>query len=162
MKQNTMPICILQDELNDSLCHACQFGDFEKVKYLLTSKELDKHADISCYNNAPLRNACSSEYISIINYLLCSPELVQHPDIHQNNDSLFNHLLEYKIYNIINYLIFEIGLEKTKDIENLLICYPKKDMEEIEKLFEIRDLRKDLSNDLDYSLLHKQNKKTKL
>jgi hypothetical protein len=149
MKKTNVPIFIEQEELDASLCKACQFNDLEQVKYLLTSNELSQHADISCCKNAPLRNACSGGYIDIINYLLFSPDLNRHSSIHENNDSLFNHLLEYEGYNIINYFIFQLNIEKTQHIEKLLTCYPKKRVAEVQSWFHMRELNSELKNALD-------------
>jgi hypothetical protein len=139
MNNQIIPTYIDQDKLNGELIKACQFGELDKVKYLLTSEKLSQHADISCRDNNPLTMASLGGHIKVIDYLLFSPELKKHPDIHADKDILFHYLLDAKKFDIIKHYIFELNIEKTYKIELLLQTYPNS---QIHQWFEMRDLKK--------------------
>lgn len=70
-------------QLNEELIFGCGNNRLDIVQYVLTSPELQKHADIHYENESALRMACSQGFINIINYILNSPDLKDHanPDI---------------------------------------------------------------------------------
>lgn len=64
-----------QDELNTRLILACQGDDLSKMKYLLTSPKLERHADVHAENDMVLRVACRNGALETVKYLLTSPEM---------------------------------------------------------------------------------------
>lgn len=107
-----------QEKLNDKLAYSCRDGLIENVKYLLTSKELDIHAEINhnmCY---PLKFACSNNRLDIVKYLLTSPELKEKADIHADNDGALNFACANKdTQEIINYLLCSPDLKENANFE---------------------------------------------
>jgi ankyrin repeat protein len=146
-----------QDDLDLSLQSACGEGHLEVVRYLLTSPELENHADIHFRYDNPLNNAIFQEKIEIVKYLLTSPELEDKADIHANNDHMFITAAYYHRIEILRYLIFDLNLERTKYINNSLEKEPRK---EIEDMFNLRELNKSLSSELDTK--NKNNKRSKI
>ena len=61
--------------MNSPLRKACQNGQLQVVRYLLTGKDLLEHADIHDDDNLALRTACANGQLNIVQYLLTSPEL---------------------------------------------------------------------------------------
>jgi hypothetical protein len=91
--------------LNDYFIQACEDGELDKVKYLLTSPNLAENVSISYKSDQALRNACKHGHLDIhanlhhdhdtsfvlacysgnldlVKYLLTSEELSSHPNIH--------------------------------------------------------------------------------
>lgn len=66
------------NSIDDELIFGCGNGKLDIVKYVLTSPELSKHANIHYENEAALTMACSHGHIEIIDYLLNSTELEDH------------------------------------------------------------------------------------
>lgn len=56
--------------LHEQLLTACCNEDLETVKYLLTSPELDQHADIHLNYEEAFRNVCHKNDRVILNYLI--------------------------------------------------------------------------------------------
>jgi hypothetical protein len=89
--------------------------------------------------------------------LLIYPEFRFHADIHCGKDSPFRNAYFKRYMEIIKFFIFDMNIEKTQYIDEIIINYPNK---EVLQMFEIRDLNNNLHNELtnnDY-----QHKKLKL
>jgi hypothetical protein len=160
-----------QYDLDECLIKACKSKDMALVKYLLTSPELSKHADINTQAHGekglPLRNALIDKDLALAKYLLTSDELTEHADIHVGNDSAFivTFLRNYNAGNyndILEFLIFDCKINRTKDIDNFLNeskNTPHHDMAEyVEKLFKIRSVNNELNNELNSENTVKQDK----
>jgi len=123
-----------------------------------TQKQLDE-----CFIDA-----CTFQRFDEIKYLLTSPELKIHADVHTLEDIGFAHLSGDKPggKEIIEYLIFEYNIEKTPFIEEILgfedyLSQKVKDLsQEYKKMFEARDLKNSLTNELEDK--NNTNKKAKL
>lgn len=61
---------ISQDLLSSYCVSSCMEGNLDAVKYLLTSPELEKHADIYFNGNAAFASLIFKEHIEIIHYLI--------------------------------------------------------------------------------------------
>ena len=59
-----------QKELNDAFISGCESGHLDIVKYLLTSAELKKHADIHAKDDWGFRGACRDGRLEVIKYLI--------------------------------------------------------------------------------------------
>lgn len=134
-----------QIQLNTSLINACMKNYLGVVKYLLTSPELKKNADIHVKNDGPLRTACTNFNWEIVKYLLVSPELKEHANIHVESDIIFKRSVIIKDSILIEFFIFECRIEQTKYIKDFLIEFNEKD---IITMFEKRELQKKLQKDL--------------
>lgn len=105
-----------QEELNNCLMTACNYGEFDKVRYLLISSHLTIHADIDFVGGWPLSYACLNNHIDIVKYLLTSPELNHHADIHINNDHPLYCAIESGNIEIVKYLISSPDLKEHANI----------------------------------------------
>jgi hypothetical protein len=99
-----------QIELNKEFVLACGNGDLKSVKYLLTSPQLQSHADLHYDFEAGLKIAGKNGHLAIVKYLLLSPELPEHSDIRafdeKNGDySTFTDIIcEYGQLKILKFL----------------------------------------------------------
>jgi len=140
---------------NEGLQWAACHGHFEVVKYLMTSRDLKEHAKIgNNYCNA-LTMTCSSGHINILDYFLNQEKI----DIHIFNDSAFVSACNNKQYDLLEYLIFDYNISKTKFIVEHLQNKP--DIQ-VEKMLTSRDSARDLSKELQNSLLLNKSKKSKI
>ncbi len=83
-------------------------------------------------------------------YILTSPNIKDRdrPSIHYDGDTTFKKLLLWNAMNSLNYLIFEYKIEKTKSIEKYLNEDIGDSCEQVIKMFEARDLKESLNQDL--------------
>jgi ankyrin repeat protein len=124
---------------------SCENGHLEIVKYLLTSSEMKEPVDINTENNSAFKNACYNGYLNIVTYLLTSDELKDHVDIHVENDTGFKYACSGGYLEIVKYFIFDMAIEKTEAIIDFLMEKPN---EQVEKLFNIRELNNKLDKEL--------------
>jgi ankyrin repeat protein len=105
-----------QAELNNHYMTACNYGEFQKVQYLLTSPELKIHADINYHSCSSLTYACTNEHWDILKYILTSSELQNHADIHANSDhALYCSAINGNL-NIVKYLLSSPELKEHANI----------------------------------------------
>lgn len=134
-----------QEQLNDEFINQCRDGDIETIKYLLTSPDLEKHAEIHSKNDFGIMNACVHQKLKIVDYLLKSSELKEHANIHVRNDVIFKNACHHNRWNIIEYFIFDYQIDKTKEIEKYLV---KQNKINILNMFDKRELEKRIQKDL--------------
>lgn len=145
---------------NMALNLACQNGHLDVVKYLLTSQDLKIQADISSENYCAVSYACRGGHLKIIKYLLTTTDLKEPLDIHVELDLIFRQLTEKRNFEALKYIIFELNINKTEMIDELLRYVVEPAKEQINKMFELRDLNQNLANEL--PLNNSQSKKVKL
>lgn len=165
------------DELNGSVYHACKEGGIDLIKYLLTSDELSRNAQLTddCFSAACLYN-----HLNIIKYFLTSPDLEEHRDLHFHCNYTLIKAAKYGNLEIVKYLFNSPECKEYVDIHannntpfiNALIgeqfeilnyfivelnmektdriteVLKKLPNEYIEKLFTARDLNKELGQEL--------------
>jgi ankyrin repeat protein len=148
-------------KLNEGLLDACAHGNLDKVKYVLTSSELDYHADIHYKKDSPLNLAVFSRQLEIVKYLLTSNDLKEHANIHADTDNAFMVAAYYNHTDIVNYFIFDLNIEKNENIKKELADTPNIE-KRINKLFEIRDLSQEIRAEITEEENKVQNKKVKL
>ena len=140
-----------QEELNDQFIDACENGQLEVVKYLLTSAELTEHADIHAQNDSGFSWACAQGHLEVVKYLLTSPELTEHADIHAGNDEGFKWACRYGHLEVIKYLIIDMNIDKTIHIETYLNKnQDNKCVKEAIELFKIREFNQKLNANLEH------------
>jgi uncharacterized protein YozE (UPF0346 family) len=143
-----------QYDMDQCLIDACISNDMQLVKYLLTSPELSKHADINAMcntNGMPLRTAFLKKNFELAHYLLTSSELKEHANIHISNDDIFRTAFFKKHNDVLECLVFTYEIERTKNIDSLITKHTDtygSSSDYVEKLFRIRSLNKDLNNEL--------------
>lgn len=145
------------------LINACGNGHLDIVKYLLTSPELKEHANIHIDNDSALISACGSRHLNVFKYLLTSSELKDHANLNAREGEIFDICFKHNQKNdrleIINYLIFDLNIERTEYINNLLTEYPN---EKVEEWFKLRKLNNELNKELPLTEIGSTNKKNKL
>lgn len=163
-----------QKGIDLSLTDACKEGDLEAIKFLLTSPDLSFNANINESDSDPIFNACDYDQMKVIDYLLTSDELNEHADkyfalkfcceqdkidivkyllktpileidIHHENDMAFNLALSRRSNNVLQFLIFDMNIKRTTTIDKLLVDYKR---DEIKNWFELREVNKELNNEL--------------
>lgn len=180
----------LQSQLNDCSIIACQVGSVEVLDYILNSNEIELHAKIdsdlmfyqTCSNNhieifeylfklpqmkndidftiksgELLQLACAYANLNTIKYILTYPDFENKINIHVENEKAFRILINQEKNDVIQYLIFDFKIEKNDDLAYLL---QEKKRLDIVKMFETRDLKGQLSNELKES--HNLVKKIKI
>jgi ankyrin repeat protein len=130
-----------------ALSLACKYGHLETVNYLLTSPDLKEHANISANNYEPIAYACQGGHLNILKYLLTSKKLEKF-DIHLDEDLIFRTLIEKQNIEALSYIIFDLNIEFTEVMKQCLEYINSPIKNEINKIFELRNLNKDLINDL--------------
>lgn len=75
-----------QDRINLLFLDACRNGELDKVKYFLTSPEINRYADIHVDQDAALLFATREGHYEVIEYLLNSPDLKENISIHAQGD----------------------------------------------------------------------------
>lgn len=128
-----------------SLIVACDEGQLDVVKYLLSSSDLKEHCDIHINSDAPLRSACVKGHLEIVKYLLTSSELTEHSNVHSDEDAAFRYAYRFGEFDILKFLIFDMNIEKTEYVQE---CLSEKENSQIENWFAIRELQKDLKQEL--------------
>lgn len=130
-----------ESELNVALMTSCRCGNLEEVKYILTSPELEFHANPQSFSHTAFNLACSQGYLEVVQYMLTSPELKVHANIHANkHDYIHTPFVNAACKNqshILYYFILELNIEKRKYMDDYFQYAPDS---KFESLFEIRDL----------------------
>lgn len=130
-----------QHQLNQALLISCKSGDLDSVRVLLTSPDLPIHADIHYRDDEALHTSYRSKHIEITKYLLASPELKEHANVESKLSNIFCYPYSQNDMEFLQYLIFDFNIQKTEYMKQYLDAYKS---EEVENMFKIRDLNKDL------------------
>lgn len=133
-----------QSALNQSLYNA---HTLDEVRYLLTSPELKKHANIHAviHNYTIFEHACGVGNLNIVKYLLSSKELTVHANLHSNNDCAIVNACRNGHLDIMAYFIFDLNIEKSASIKECIDNNPPKGINE---LFETREMQQELDKSL--------------
>ena len=95
-------------QINNRYVEACEKGDLEVVRYLLTSKNLKNKAEIdspSDYGDIGLTSACRYGHLDIVRYLLTSSELKIHADINRQEECALKYACVFGQLEIVQYLL---------------------------------------------------------
>lgn len=166
-------------QLGMTLASACRTGDLELAKYILTSPELDNHADIHAIEDVGFDWACFNGHLNLVKYLVGSSDLKENiavsaneygglnsaclsgyldvvqflfkfidnqlPNINEIHANACRNATINKHYDVISFLIVNQNMQRTQEFNNWLKEHPD---EQIEKIFELRELNKSLNHDL--------------
>jgi ankyrin repeat protein len=105
-----------KNELTDELLVACQNGELELVKYLLTSPELKNKPDVNINFGAPLIWAAQFNGIDIVKYLLTSEELPKKANIKKSGGKALILACINGNPDIVKYLLGSPELKNHADI----------------------------------------------
>lgn len=97
----------------------CEYGNLDAVKYLLTSPELQTHANLKYNNDVGFRFACYKGHLDIVKFLLTSSELLEKPNInagHDNDDSGIYHACKEGYVEMVKYLLTSPDLQEHANI----------------------------------------------
>jgi ankyrin repeat protein len=103
------------EKLSSAFCSACEKGNLDEVRYLLTSPELKEHADIHHYEDAGLSDACWHGHFDIVKYLLTSPDLKEHANLNDHKEKSCGALLNAcgaGHFEIVKYLLTSSDLKE--------------------------------------------------
>jgi ankyrin repeat protein len=103
-------------KLNTSLTNACEQGDLEKVKFLLTSTRLSNHANVNYFDSIGFICACIYGQLEVVRYLLTSPELKEHANINVQNNLAIKRVCFTSHVDVIKYLLTSSELSIHADI----------------------------------------------
>lgn len=110
--------------LNDYYIQACEDGELDKVKYLLTSPNLTENVSVSYKSDQALRNACKHGHLDIVKYLLTSPELEKHPSVHHDDDTPFILACYSGNLELVRYLLTSEELSSHPNIHTTYMSSP--------------------------------------
>ncbi len=113
-----------QKSLDHHFMWACNLGNLEQVKYLLSASELPNHANVHYQDDSPFILACKNEHLEVLKYL-----------------------------------ISEFKIDKTEAINKYLA---ENFNQAVEKMFESRENKHSLENELSSAKINKVQKKNKL
>lgn len=102
-----------QDELNTALVDACMNGDLEITKYLLTSPDLKRHAQIKNNDNDAVFWATVQNQFKVVEYLLTSTELKERAELSSNkgNDPFITACAQGSL-NLVKFFLTSPKLKK--------------------------------------------------
>jgi hypothetical protein len=164
-----------QRRLDNMFIDVCRKGDLEAVKYMLTSPDLQLRPDFTHIEEDRydgLTTAAANGHLHVVEYLLFSPELENHdcfpPFLFDylrlicdgGHYHVADYLREKKVFRPVHvfhevhyfatdidalshYLIFNCDIKTVPEVQKIIDRSP-----EIAKLFDIRDLNKELREEL--------------
>jgi ankyrin repeat protein len=129
---------------NTLLVGACRDGNLEVIRYLLTSEDIKDSVDIHAGDDDAIDWACSMGHLEVVKYLTSSPEITKHVNINESKNAFIVACANGN-FDIIRHFIFDLNMKKAVYIELFLDNNP---VEEVEKMFAIRDLNQSLGKEL--------------
>jgi ankyrin repeat protein len=111
----------LQAKLDVLLHVACDEGNLDLVKYVLTSDEIEKHAIITSEGNKALINACSQGHLEIVKYLLTSNDLKKHANINAQDGKVLDYACFKGHLEVVRFLTTSEDLKKKIDINKNIV-----------------------------------------
>ncbi len=110
------------------------------------------HGDIHQFSkdkvSMALQAACALGNLDSIKNFLTSPDLKEHGDLNYDNGVALEFLFMNEHLHVFEYLIFDYKLEKTKVLERLMEIHQDAFSEKIQKMFQIRDVNVELTEEL--------------
>lgn len=91
--------------INSEFITACGRGDLDRVVFLLTSENLEKHAFIHAQNDEGFVQACQNGQLQVVEYLLTEEKLKKHSNIQADNYAGFITACQQGHLDIVQYLL---------------------------------------------------------
>jgi ankyrin repeat protein len=147
-----------KEKLNESLLDACQDGDLDKVKFLLTSPELKIHAHIHYEKNSALHNASRNGHLHIVKYLLTSTELQKHANIYSKDSWALTVACNAGHLEVVKYLLTSPDLQAHSHfhVDQLLFAIYAKHFDIVDYLLNSPDLKEKFNIHMDNDIIFKQ------
>lgn len=140
--------------------HYCSNGNLDAIKYILNSPDIKNPLNIYIHGDDAILQACRHGHLDVVKYITSSSELEHHVAYSDKIDEGFNWAGENGHMDIIKYLIFDYKINCSKKINEYLgqslLC------DEIEDMFNLRDLHTEINQILPVNIEHKINKKIKI
>jgi len=145
-------------QLNDSFIDACEHGDLDKVKFLLNSPQLKKHADIQYEKNSGLHEAAKNGHLHIVQYLLTSPELKEHSDIYSRDNWVLTVACNGGHLELVKYLLTSPDLKNHSKyhVDQLLFPIYVKHFHIVNYLLNSPDLKEKFNIHMDRDMIFRQ------
>jgi hypothetical protein len=140
------------DEKGFPFIAACRKNQLPVMDFFLNN-ELTKNQINMEMIKTGIELACRNEQVEPIKYLIEKTNIRQEKDFYSFINLTFELALQYKNIDTIRYFIFDLGIEKNKEIEEILKNQPNEDAD---KWFELVKINNDLYNELN---ANKQNNK---
>lgn len=102
-------------KINKAFEKFCREGDFEMIKYLLTSPDLEMNYNLH-YTNVGFTQLCVGNHIDIIHYLLTSPELKIHSKISAGTNIAIDVACSYGHLDLVKFLLTSEELKEHANI----------------------------------------------
>jgi ankyrin repeat protein len=145
-------------------CVAAKWGHTKVLDYLFSlnhpdfNPEILKGGSLLCY-------ACITGNLESLKYLFSKPGVMEHINIHCERDLPFKHVLGSADLNAIKYLIFDLNINKTNYITELLdkSCKPVGTIVnpfavQAQEWFKVRDFKQTLDNELNHQNIFEKKK----
>lgn len=107
-----------------------------------------------------LERVCVFGFLETVDYILKNPNVKNYVLDEKTLFRLFESSIYTSNHDLIKYFIFELNLEKSESVNQLLDELSEHQKNAIERLFELRTINKSLNNHLEHNQNH--TKKTKL
>ncbi len=156
--------------INEIFSRACKNNHLNLVEYLLTSDNTKDFHEIHLKDSKGMILAAQRDYSDIVKFLLHSTKLSKHADIHADNDILLITAYNAERTELVKYLILDCNIEKTpaiqEKIDEVKLKEPTSYIQEkqynfileIEKMFNITSVNRDLNRELPVNNEKKQKK----
>ena len=106
----------LKYALTNGFEHASYNGQLDVVKFLLTSNNLAKNADIHHSDDYALTLSAYNGHLDVVRYLLTSPKLKKHANIHARENSSLRWASQANQLSVIQYLLESPEIKEHADI----------------------------------------------
>lgn len=107
-------------QLGMTLTSACKTGDLELAKYILTSLELDNHADIHAIEDVGFDWACFNGHLDLVKYLVASPDLKENILVSANDYGGLNSACLSGYLDVVKFL-FEFIEPQLPNIDDIIV-----------------------------------------
>jgi hypothetical protein len=134
---------------------ACVKGDLEMIQYLIKSPNINNYYKLNI-TQSHLELAYGNNNLDLTKMLLMHKDYNQNIDIHANDDSAFTTAIINTNFDLLNVLIFDYGIKLTTKIKSLLEEYDTDG--QIKKLFDMREINKELNDEISTNQELKNNK----
>jgi hypothetical protein len=135
-----------QSSLRHNMDKAVERGDLNLIKHFY-DKFCTEYTNGSIGREV-LREACIYNKLDIVKYVIEHDNQQALDDFNSHHGFIFWTVMENKNWEIARYFIFDLNMPKTGDLESHLKSRDKEESEKINNMFNIRELNKNLNEEL--------------